>query len=320
MKILKRVQGVPGGLMMIPLFLGAGINTFFPQLINMGSFTTALFSNKGSATILALSMFFVGTSFEIKNGLEVMKRGTVLLLVKVGFGAAMGLLMNRLFGDAGFLGISTLAVVSAATSSNTSLYMTLVNEYGEDTDVLAQSILNLGSGPFVAMAVFGSSGLAGVPLKDIISTMGPMLVGILVGNIDRDIREFLKPGITLMIPSVGFSIGVTMNLRNMIIGGPSGIVLGLIVILGTGIPLIIFDRLINGRQGYAGAALSSVAGNAVFTPAVIALSDPKLIPLAQKATTQIAAAVIVTIICTPLLTHIIANRFGCEKKREVMAS
>ena len=47
MKILKTVNRVPGGLMVVPLFLGMFLNTFFPDLLRIGGFTQAL---TGSAT------------------------------------------------------------------------------------------------------------------------------------------------------------------------------------------------------------------------------------------------------------------------------
>ena len=34
---------IPGGPMVIPLILGSIIGTFFPDFLNLGSFTTALF-------------------------------------------------------------------------------------------------------------------------------------------------------------------------------------------------------------------------------------------------------------------------------------
>jgi hypothetical protein len=42
MKILKSVNSVPGGLMVVPLFLGMVLNTFFPDLLRIGGFTQAL--------------------------------------------------------------------------------------------------------------------------------------------------------------------------------------------------------------------------------------------------------------------------------------
>ena len=41
MKILKTVQKIPGGLMVIPLFLGAIINLLFPEILDVGGMTTA---------------------------------------------------------------------------------------------------------------------------------------------------------------------------------------------------------------------------------------------------------------------------------------
>ena len=42
MKIYKAINRVPGGLMVVPLFIGMVINTFFPNLLKIGGFTEAL--------------------------------------------------------------------------------------------------------------------------------------------------------------------------------------------------------------------------------------------------------------------------------------
>jgi 2-keto-3-deoxygluconate permease len=46
MRIYKTINKVPGGLMVVPLFIGMVINTFFPHLLKIGGFTEAL-SNVG---------------------------------------------------------------------------------------------------------------------------------------------------------------------------------------------------------------------------------------------------------------------------------
>ena len=43
--LLYKLGKIPGALMILPLFLGALINTFAPAILNIGSFTTALFKN-----------------------------------------------------------------------------------------------------------------------------------------------------------------------------------------------------------------------------------------------------------------------------------
>ncbi len=77
MKILKTVEKFPGGLMVIPLLLGAFVNTFFPGFLNIGGFTTALFSNKAAPTFVGIFIFCCGASINVKKiGLPFYK-GTV---------------------------------------------------------------------------------------------------------------------------------------------------------------------------------------------------------------------------------------------------
>ena len=56
MKILKTIQKVPGGLMVVPLFLGAIVNLVFPQFLDLGGMTTATFKSGASAFIGASLM------------------------------------------------------------------------------------------------------------------------------------------------------------------------------------------------------------------------------------------------------------------------
>lgn len=43
--IMKFLQKVPAGLMLVPLLMGAVIHTFFPNVLEIGGLTTAAFSN-----------------------------------------------------------------------------------------------------------------------------------------------------------------------------------------------------------------------------------------------------------------------------------
>ena len=45
--IMKFLQKVPAGLMLVPLLIGAVIHTLFPQALEIGGLTTAAFSNAG---------------------------------------------------------------------------------------------------------------------------------------------------------------------------------------------------------------------------------------------------------------------------------
>lgn len=308
MKILKSIKKVPGGLMMIPLLLATIINTFIPEIMKVGSFTTALFSSQGTSTIIGICLFCLGTNFKLKDTRECFKRGVVLLASKVLLGAVIGMCINAYFGFDGILGISTIAIVGATTNSNNNLYLTLVSQYGDEKDLAAQSVLNFNTGAFFTLIILGIEGTVHIPIVSFFSTIGPFLIGILIGNIDDEIGEFFKPGITMIIPLMGFCIGASINLQNLMKAGISGVLLGLIVLIGTGIPLVVIDRTINRRPGYAGAALSSVAGNAVATPLTLASLDNRFQIYVESATAQIAAAVILTIILTPIFTMFVSKK------------
>ncbi len=49
----------------------------------------------------------------------------------------------------GVLGLTTLAVISAVTNSNGSIYLSLMTSYGDETDCATMSLLTLNDGPFL---------------------------------------------------------------------------------------------------------------------------------------------------------------------------
>lgn len=69
MNILKTVKKIPGGLMVVPLLLGAIINTFFGGTIWTmfdGTFTTYLWKS-GAMPILAVFIFCNATTINFKK-------------------------------------------------------------------------------------------------------------------------------------------------------------------------------------------------------------------------------------------------------------
>lgn len=114
----------------------------------------------------------------------------------------------------------------------------------------------------------------------------------------------------MLIPFFGFALGNTINLSVIVDTGLLGILLGVAVIVITGIPLIIADRVIGGGNGTAGVAASSAAGAAVANPVIIAQINPAFEPVAASATALVAASVIVTAILVPIITALYAKRFN----------
>ena len=78
MKILRTVQKVPAGIMIIPMLIGSLINTFFPEIVQIGSFTTAVFTNAGAATAMGIMLFVIGTNLQLRDMPGVFRRGGVL--------------------------------------------------------------------------------------------------------------------------------------------------------------------------------------------------------------------------------------------------
>jgi len=80
LNIFKRIQKIPGGIMMVPLFLGVLFNTFAPQLLQIGGLSTAMFSSAGTNTTIAITLFCVGSQIDFRQAGEVLKRGAALML------------------------------------------------------------------------------------------------------------------------------------------------------------------------------------------------------------------------------------------------
>lgn len=306
--IMDFLKKVPAGMMIVPMFLSAIVNTFFAEALQIGSFTSA-----GSAAILGVQLVCLGTQLHFKSMGRVIKRGGILLVSKFIIGAVIGIVIGKIFGPAGFVGITTLAIISSVTNSNGSLYMSLMASFGDETDVAAMSVLTINDGPFLTLVALGASGLADIPLMSLVAVIVPLLFGMILGNIDIKVKEFFEPGIGLLIPFVGITLGGSINLLNIVKGGASGIVLGLIAVFIGGPFIVLCDRLIGKRPGYAGWAVASAAGNSIATPAAVALVDPSWAPFVGDATTQIAAAVVVTAILVPIITGWWAKKYGCPQ-------
>lgn len=118
-----------------------------------------------------------------------------------------------------------------------------------------------------------------------------------------------------MIPFFAFALGNTIDLSVILQTGILGILLGLGVILVTGIPLIFADRLIGGGNGAAGLAAASTAGAAVTNPMIVGQMIPEFQEIVPAATALVATSVVVTSIVVPILVAYWVKHFS--KNHEV---
>lgn len=311
LRIKRSMERVPGGMMLVPLALGSVISTFAPSTPEFfGSFTGALFT--GALPILSVFYVCMGSTISVKSLPLVLRRGGVLLASKVAVGVAAGLLLGHWLGErpvtqGWFAGLSTLAVVAAINDTNGGLYMALMEQYGRPEEAGAYSVMSLESGPFLTMVTLGVAGLSAFPWQTLVGAILPLAAGILLGNLDRELREFLGPAVPALIPFFAFALGVTLDLHRVWRAGLVGVGLGLGVVAVSGVVLVIADRLAGGN-GTAGIAAASTAGNAAAVPALVAASNPVYAQAAAPATVLVAASVTVTALVVPLVTAWWARR------------
>ena len=307
MKLCATMRKFPGGMMVIPLVIGCLVNTFIPQVLQIGGFTTALFKG-GQATLVGLFIFCSGATISFKEvGLPLYK-GIILTVLKFAFGFAVGAPLNVFFGPAGILGLTPFAVIGALTNSNGAIYTALAKEFGDETDMGAIAVLSLNDGPFLTMIAMGASGLADIPVIDIVAAIVPLIVGMILGNLDGEFRTLLSNGLNMVLPVNGFVFGANMSLFTIINAGVPGLIMGLLCVFFTGVCVYWVYSIIRKKPDPMGMAVGTVAGNAVATPAAVAMADTSLQPYVEAATAQTAAAMVITALLTPVMTGFFAKR------------
>ncbi|HCJ8323456.1 TPA: 2-keto-3-deoxygluconate transporter [Escherichia coli] len=312
MQIKRSIEKIPGGMMLVPLFLGALCHTFSPGAGKyFGSFTNGMIT--GTVPILAVWFFCMGASIKLSATGTVLRKSGTLVVTKIAVAWVVAAIASRIIPEHGvevgfFAGLSTLALVAAMDMTNGGLYASIMQQYGTKEEAGAFVLMSLESGPLMTMIILGTAGIASFEPHVFVGAVLPFLVGFALGNLDPELREFFSKAVQTLIPFFAFALGNTIDLTVIAQTGLLGILLGVAVIIVTGIPLIIADKLIGGGggdgDGTAGIAASSSAGAAVATPVLIAEMVPAFKPMAPAATSLVATAVIVTSILVPILTSI----------------
>lgn len=357
MEIKKAIEKVPGGLMVVPLMFGALLNTIdqlhLPFVMNVlktlgapqtpeghyeflriGGFSQELFKD-GALVLIALFLFCAGSQMNLKVGGKALKKGVLLTSSKYLTGLAVGLLFGFFFDPMnGFLGLSTMAIIAAMTNGNGGMYAALTGQYGSRSDVGAVAVLSLNDGPFFTMMSLGLLG-ASFPIIAFLAVLIPIGLGMLLGNLDSNIREFLKAGEILPVPFFAFALGAGMNLANFF--NPSvvaaGLVLGFLTTIFTGATGILVFKLFREKSYIAPVAEASTAGNAAATPAAIAAAGAVAAStgmmsgaqaaayqnIVNTATAQISISILTTAILCPLAVILVdkyQRKKGIDGKRE----
>lgn len=304
MKIKATIERLPGGMMIVPLMTGCLVANIAPGTPKFfGSFTGALFT--GALPILAVFYVCMGATISIETTPYIIRKGGVLLAAKMLCGIVAGIVLGHFLGEkpvnSGFFaGLSALAVVAAINDTNGGLYMALMGQYGQPRDVGAYSLMSLESGPFLTMLTLGVAGLSAFPWPTLAGAILPLAAGMVLGNLDRDLREFFGRAVPVLIPFFAFALGAGIDLKSVWQSGLLGLALGLLVVVVSGLILVLADRL-SGGTGVAGLSAATTAGNAAAVPALVAAANPAYTEAAKQATILVSASVVVTAIVVPFL-------------------
>jgi 2-keto-3-deoxygluconate permease len=337
--MLTLLRRIPGGLMIIPLMIGAVLSTIDRahigpvqqalkmlgappigtvdgveqyEFLEIGGFATAL-TSVGATTLIAMFLVCVAAQMDFRVGRQAVKKGAIItgvkLLVAIGCGYSLASTSDPFHG---WFGLSLVAVLAAMSNGNGGLYLALTGQYGTRSDVGAVSVISLNDGPFFTLLALGILGER-FPVAAFLGVLLPMAIGFVLGQSSQEARRFLAPGEKLCIPFFAFALGTSMDFSvfldsDVFVGG---IVLGIATVVLTGSACALALRLSGEQSVIAGLAEASTAGNAVQTPLAVAIAAGlgaggvdavnRYADIVPIATAQISISVIVTAILCPAI-------------------
>ncbi|MGP9580345.1 MULTISPECIES: 2-keto-3-deoxygluconate permease [unclassified Brachybacterium] len=301
---------IPGGTMVIPLIAGAIVGTTAPDFLELGSFTTALFATP--MPLMALVIFATGMQITPRSIGPVAGTTGAILLGKTLVPGSIVVALGFLVGLDGFLGISILALLATFDNSNGGIWLAFTGKYGTKNDRGAYVASAVNDGPFFTMIFIGTAGLGSIPLDAFAAAIIPLILGIIVGNIDHRWTEIMRPVPNIVIPFFAFGLGTGIDISAVLTGGLTGIVLGLLVTPITGGTTYLAYRFLLRRGKRSGLAFvaGTTAGNSIVTPAIIAAADPRFEKYVDVATVQVATAVLISAITAPMIAAWVMKRNG----------
>ncbi|MDQ0079320.1 2-keto-3-deoxygluconate permease [Arthrobacter oryzae] len=299
-------------MMLIPLMLGVLMNTFAPEALKIGGFTTALFK-EGALTLIAVLILATGAQITgSHSGKAAASTTTVVLVCKTLIPATIAVILGLVVGIEGIAGVSVLAMLAIFGNSNGALWLAFAGQYGDERDTGAYVASAFDDGPFLALIFLGASGLGDIPVLAFAAALIPFIIGLIIGAVDREWTKALDHVPNIVIPFMSFAVGTGINLKTVLTGGFAGIFLGLIVVVFTGGLTYLGYRFIlkRGSKSGIGFAAGTTAGNAVAVPAVVAVADPRFEPFVASASAQAATAVLVTALLAPIVASWALKRAG----------
>lgn len=298
--MVKFMKKLPAGTLLVPMLVSALLHTIWPELFHISGITEDFLGGRSINFIVGMLTFSSGLIIDMTSFKTMLKRHGVIMLVKLILVVLVSLLYAKLFGQQGILGISAVAFTVAMVSMNPAMYISLVDDFGTEVDKAAFAFTGLFSIPVIPVLIYSFNGQGTVDWMPILSTILPLLLGIILGNLDPDFRDLFGGTVVILLPLLGWNMGQGMNLITAFQAGFSGIVLGILYYVFTS-SIVIFDQKVLKNDGIAPMAMNSVAALSTSIPAILAQSIPELQPYVPNAIAQILMVNLITVFVTPMI-------------------
>lgn len=310
--MFKKIQAIPSGMFILPFILSIVQYTFWPDLLsNIGGTTAALFDGSATPFIIGVLVFSSATTIQFNKLGDILKHQGTLTIIKLIWAVILCFGFLYLFGIDGIWGISGVAFVAVIMSVNPAIYASLLQEYGYTEDSAFQAIMGIFPLPAIPIIIFSlyiSGDLGSIDFMPIISMLIPLVLGMILGNIDSDFGGFFSKVISPILFFLGWNLGQGLNLFEAVQSGLSGVVLALIFII-LYIPFYFIDRGL-GYEGISGIAMITVAGMSTAIPASLAGIFPELQQYVAPATAQVLLVILITAFLAPFLSQKVYNKYG----------
>lgn len=129
------------------------------------------------------------------------------------------------------------------------------------------------------MLIFGLIQPTSVDYMPIVS----LVLGIVIGNIDKELGSFIATVMLFMIFALGFSVGHGINLLDAVRSVFSGVVMAIFYYILVFVPMFFVERKVFKREGHSAPAISTIAGLSASVPMLMASNDPKLMTYVPSA-------------------------------------
>ena len=163
------------------------------------------------------------------------------------------------------------------------------------------------------MLVYSITNGGSVDWTPIVSTIIPIILGMIIGNLDKDMASLFSPGLPLLMPFLGWSVGSGINLIQAVQSGFSGVVITLFYYIVLLPSIYLTETKILKFDGISTLGMSTIAGLSAAMPMMFVSNNPELLEIATQATSQITFGVVLTSIITPSLAKWLADQKGIVK-------